>query len=56
MRLLNFLRLIKPKPCKVRILIYIGCGKQAPRIKTLLVGNDSVRGMRAGEQYQVAPF
>lgn len=53
MQLLNFLRLIKSKSCKVRTLIYIGFGKQAHRIKTVVVGNDSIRGMRAGKWYQV---
>ena len=56
MQLLNFLRLIKSKSCKVRTLIYIGFGKQAHRIKTVVVGNDSVRGMRAGKWYQVTLF
>lgn len=55
MQLLNFLRLIKSKSCKVHTLIYMSFGKQAHRIKTSLVGNDSVRGMKAGESYR-APY
>lgn len=56
MQLLNFLRLIKSKPCKVHTLIYIGFGEQAHRIKTVLVGNDSDKGIRAGEWCQGALF
>lgn len=45
MQLLNFKKLIKPKPCKVYTLIYISLGKQAHRTKTFLVGHDSVGGI-----------
>lgn len=48
MQLLNFLRLIKSKSCKVHTLIYMSFGKQAHQIKSFLVGNDSIRGTRLG--------